>query len=149
MTVEDVLLLEKSFHKTNDKLIKQQEKKSIYSPHPMDYQSFYFSWVPSCHSASRQAEKALLSRVFELIYPALEELDIKKEVQEKRNTKGKLKAELGWVSIGHHQYINTLKILPSEPKSKTLVVLHGYGGGIGFFYKVKENFFFYSCKKMF
>ncbi|KAI8909128.1 alpha/beta-hydrolase [Gorgonomyces haynaldii] len=41
--------------------------------------------------------------------------------------------QIGFVDIGRKKYINTLVLNPE--KSKNVVLLHGYGAGLGFFWK--------------
>jgi hypothetical protein len=39
------------------------------------------------------------------------------------------------VDIGDGNYLNTLHVTPKVPENQHLVMLHGYGAGLGFFYK--------------
>ncbi len=101
-----------------------------------------FSWTRTSHGSSRAAEHALLSRYLDVSYPAIENNLLELEssqipVNSISSEQCKPKAQIGWIHIGNDQHINTLICgdRSSGPK-KALIILHGYGAGLGFFYRV-------------
>ena len=97
-----------------------------------------FSWTRTSHGASREAEYALLSRSFQVSYPAIPKETLEPEApNESLGDTSLPKAQIGWVHIGNDQHLNTLICGSSLSSSKkAFVIVHGYGAGLGFFYKV-------------
>lgn len=83
-----------------------------------------FSWSPGTLLKATVSEKRLLGRF----------LNFTDEAHHAKPT-----AQLGRVDIGNDRHINTLTIKSTRPESegpaKNLVITHGYGAGLGFFYR--------------
>ncbi|KAI9008195.1 Alpha/Beta hydrolase protein [Gaertneriomyces semiglobifer] len=91
----------------------------------------FFSWTPTSPSLAQEAEARLLSR---MIY-------FRRDDAEKENHSHEMIARVGLVDLGEGRMINTLvidRISESErtlPHKNVLVMCHGYGAGLGFFYR--------------
>jgi cardiolipin-specific phospholipase len=87
---------------------------------PMTYSKSFSQWWSSGHSSAVEAQKAVLS--FLPFYP---------EKDDKRT------ASVNLVHLsGKNRSINELEITRGdEPVERTLVMLHGYGAGLGLFYR--------------
>ncbi|KAJ3272740.1 hypothetical protein HDV01_005268 [Terramyces sp. JEL0728] len=72
-----------------------------------------FSWAPTSPQTGYKAEKKLLET----------------EIQLDDNT------HVGFVEIGKNRLINTLTLNFNPDNQKNLVMTHGYGAGLGFYYK--------------
>ena len=104
------------------------EFSSIVQPHPLsDINTL--AWVRSSHRTSREAEYHLLTQVLDVSYPAgcLDAAD-------NNSSQDKIKVAIGWIKAGADRYINTL-YKPSLDGSKVLLINHGYGGGLGIYFK--------------
>jgi cardiolipin-specific phospholipase len=89
---------------------------------PLSYSESYSQWVK--RTGLQEAEKAVLSCL-----PFYPEPDATRRARSFK------------VPIGDNNHINEFEITrnTSEPISDELVVLHGYGAGLGFFYKTFEG----------
>jgi cardiolipin-specific phospholipase len=87
---------------------------------PMTYSKSFHQWWASGSSSATEAQKAVLS--FLPFFP---------EKDDKRT------ARVNLVHLtGKHRAINELEITrEGEPVERTLVMLHGYGAGLGLFYR--------------
>ena len=87
---------------------------------PMTYSKSFSQWWSSSYSSAVEAQKAVLS--FLPFYP---------EKDDKRT------ASVNLVHLsGKNRNINELEITRrDEPVERTLVMLHGYGAGLGLFYR--------------
>lgn len=80
-----------------------------------------FSWTPTSQVKSFAAEEKLLSHSLSL---AGTESSLEKPA-----------CEIGLVQISEDRFINTLSIKAKTHTDKNVVILHGYGAGLGFFYR--------------
>jgi pimeloyl-ACP methyl ester carboxylesterase len=105
------------------------EFNNIVQAHPMaDIHTL--SWVRSSHKYSREAEFELLNRILDVNYPAIPAETRKSD----HNSKDKIKVSIGWVKVGPDRCINTLCNY-AERNARVLLINHGYGGGLGVFFK--------------
>jgi cardiolipin-specific phospholipase len=88
---------------------------------PLSYSAAFHEWWASGHSSGLEAQKAVLS--FLPFFPASED--------------GKREAAVNLVRLsGKNRAINEVEITrPNEPVERTVVMLHGYGAGLGLFYR--------------
>jgi pimeloyl-ACP methyl ester carboxylesterase len=101
------------------------EFNSIVQEHPMsDINTL--SWVRSSPKCSREAEFNLLNTSLEVHYPAFAETRNSVDTE-------KRKVSIGWVKAGSELYINTL--CNHAKSEKVLLINHGYGGGLGIYFK--------------
>ena len=97
----------------------------------LEPQSPAFSWSRTSSRMAQWAQERLLQKCMNVVYPD-------KIVEEP--VKFELTGTLDLIDIGKDRLINTLVLkhdanVSPGPK-KTLVMMHGYGAGLGFFYKV-------------
>ena len=90
------------------------------SAFPLTYSKSFSQWWASGRTSALDAQKTVLS-----FLPFFPESD------------GKRKANVNLVKLsGKNRAINELEITrPGEPVERTLVMLHGYGAGLGLFYR--------------
>lgn len=104
-----------------------QSKKSIWS-------SFSTFLIPTSILRAQTAEHKLLSKM-----PFFKSVVSSKTIEtvndDLRNQNQYPKACIGHVNIGDNQLINTLLIETQKNSTKTLVMTHGYGAGLGFYYR--------------
>lgn len=92
----------------------------------MTYSQSFSQWWAAGHTSGLEAQKAVLS-----FLPFFPEDD------------GKRKAQVNLVQLsGKNRAINELEITrPGETVERTLVMLHGYGAGLGLFYRYASFFY--------
>src|SRR5271154_2375776 len=87
---------------------------------PMTYSTAFYQWWSSGRHSATDAQKEVLS--FLPFFP---------------NKDGKRSAKVNLVQLsGKNRAINELEITRGdEPVERTLVMVHGYGAGLGLFYR--------------
>lgn len=103
------------------------EFSDIVQQHPLA-DCHTLSWVRSSHKYSREAEYKLLDRDLDVNYPAITSGSTNSDHKEKT------KVSIGWIKAGVDRYINTLCNY-AESNAKILLINHGYGGGLGIYFK--------------
>ena len=100
--------------------MRQGPPKLDGSTFPMTYSKSFSQWWASGRHSAVEAQNAVLS--FLPFFP---------------NSDEKRAARMNLVKLsGRNRVINELEIIRSdEPVERTLVMLHGYGAGLGLFYR--------------